>query len=112
MNIFQIIILSTLLHSYNCKKTVKVTNTKSTDHTDLPKDKTNAKSKYGNILFFHHMGTPSHLNFIRPLAKGLAQKGHKVTTALYSPSDFNHANITEILTNDRYVNGNRILMYI
>ena len=55
----------------------------------------------GNILFFHHAGSQSHLNFIRPLAKGLADHGHNVTIAQFSSSISKHENITEVLIKDR-----------
>ena len=56
-----------------------------------------------NILFFHFMGTTSHLYFMRPLAERLAEIGHNVTFVQYAPSKFQHENFKQILINDKLV---------
>ena len=68
---------------------------------DKSEKKNDGATTYGNIFFFHHAGSQSHLNFIRPLVEGLADHGHNVTIAQYSAANFNHENITEILIKDR-----------
>ena len=60
-----------------------------------------AMQKGYHILLFHSAGTKSHLNIFRPLAEGLLEKGHRVTTAFYAPSDIKNENYTEILLPDR-----------
>ena len=37
----------------------------------------------GSILFFHHLGTTSHLIILSSLAKGLADYGYNVTTVFW-----------------------------
>ena len=55
----------------------------------------------GNLLFFHHMGSRSHLHFIRPLAERLAEVGHNVTLVQYEPSKFHNDKFTEILIKNK-----------
>merc|ERR1711862_429300 len=55
-----------------------------------------------HIVFFHNVGTGSHLQGIRAMAQGLLQKGHKVTTILYQPLRITHAHYKEILIEDMY----------
>ena len=56
-----------------------------------------------NILFFHFLGSTSHLHFMRPLAERLAEIGHNVTFVQYSPSKFQHKNFKEILIENKLV---------
>lgn len=56
-----------------------------------------------NILFFHFMGSTSHLHFMRPLAERLAEIGHNVTFVQYAPSTFQHENFRQIIIDDRLV---------
>jgi hypothetical protein len=71
-----------------------------------------------NILFFHFMGSTSHLHFMRPLAERLAEVGHNVTFVQYAQSKFQHKNFREILIEDKLVtlyfvnNANKILNVI
>ena len=58
-------------------------------------------SKKGHILLFHHSGTKSHVFFLKALAEGLLEYGHKVTTIFYVKTDIKHQNYTEILIKDR-----------
>ena len=66
------------------------------------------KRDQGNILFFHHMGSMSHLNFIRPLAERLVEVGHNVTLVQYAPSNFHHENFTEILIENKLVESSNV----
>ena len=55
----------------------------------------------GHILFFHNMGTRSHLIAMSALAEGLVQNGHKVTSVFYAKSKIDHENYKEILIEDK-----------
>ena len=55
----------------------------------------------GHILFFHTMGSRSHLIAMSALAEGLVQHGHKVTTVFYAKSNIVHENYKEILIEDK-----------
>ena len=57
--------------------------------------------KKGHILFFHNMGTRSHLIALSALAEGLVQHGHKVTAVWYAKSKIVHENYKEILIEDK-----------
>ena len=70
-------------------------------NVDGIEDGVDVDSSDRNILIFHHMGSLSHLHFIRPLAKGLADVGHNVTLVQYSPSGYKHDHITEIIVANR-----------
>ena len=54
-----------------------------------------------NILFFHFMGSTSHLYFMRPLAERLAEIGHNITFVQYAPSKFQHENFRQIIIDDK-----------
>ena len=58
-------------------------------------------SKKGHILLFHHSGTKSHVFFMKALAEGLLEYGHRVTTIFYVKTNIIHQNYTEILIKDR-----------
>ena len=57
--------------------------------------------KKGHILFFHNMGTRSHLIAMSALAEGLVQHGHKVTAVWYAKSKIHHENFREIFIEDK-----------
>ena len=59
------------------------------------------ESKKGHILFFHQLGTKSHIFVQKSLVEGLLMRGHQVTTVLYVKTDIVHKNYTEILIKDR-----------
>ena len=56
--------------------------------------------KKGHVLFFHSLGTKSHINVARALVAGLLESGHSVTTGFYTQTHIKHANYTEILIKD------------
>ena len=65
--------------------------------TLIPKE-----SKKGHILFFHQLGTKSHVFVQNTLVKGLLERGHQVTTVFYVKTNIVHQNYTEIFIKDRY----------
>ena len=75
---------------------------KENDNVVLTKKEAVAKlPPKGHILFFHNMGTRSHLIAMGGLAEGLVQYGHKVTAVFYAKSKLDHENYTEILIEDK-----------
>ena len=58
--------------------------------------------KKGHVLFFHQLGTKSHIFLQKTLVEGLLKQGHQVTTVFYVKTSINHENYTEVLINDRY----------
>ena len=65
------------------------------------------KRKKGHILFFHQLGTKSHIFLQKSLVEGLLERGHQVTTVFYVKTNIIHENYTEVLIKDRY-NRNHI----
>ena len=65
--------------------------------TLIPKE-----SKKGHILFFHQLGTKSHVLVQNTLVEGLLERGHQVTTVFYVKTNIVHQNYTEIFIKDRY----------
>ena len=59
------------------------------------------KRKKGHILFFHQLGTKSHIFLQKSLVEGLLERGHQVTTVFYVKTSIVHENYTEILIKDR-----------
>ena len=59
------------------------------------------KRKKGHILFFHQLGTKSHIFLQKTLVEGLLERGHQVTTVFYVKTSIVHENYTEILIKDR-----------
>ena len=69
-------------------------------------DKTSLnKRKKGHILFFHQLGTKSHIFLQKSLVEGLLERGHQVTTVFYVETSIVHENYTEVLIKDRYDNS-------
>ena len=60
-----------------------------------------SKQHKGNILFFHSLGTKSHLILMSALAEGLASHGYNVTAVWYArmPQE-NTANYTQLTFDD------------
>ena len=54
----------------------------SVSSEELGHEETVEKSR-SSILFFHHLGTTSHLIILSSLAKGLADYGYNVTTVFW-----------------------------
>ena len=50
-----------------------------------------------HILFFHNLGTKSHLITMRPLMSELLQRGHTVTAIIFDSIKVVHENYTEIV---------------
>ena len=59
------------------------------------------KRKKGHILFFHQLGTKSHIFLQKSLVEGLLERGHQVTTVFYVKTSIVHESYTEILIKDR-----------
>ena len=57
--------------------------------------------KKGHVLFFHQLGTKSHIFLQKTLVEGLLKRGHQVTTVFYVKTGINHGNYTEVLIKDR-----------
>ena len=55
----------------------------------------------GHILFYHVVGTVSHINVVKALIEDLLNHGHSVTSAFYHPTKIIHENYTEILIEDQ-----------
>ena len=54
-------------------------------------DKSNLnKRKKGHILFFHQLGTKSHIFLQKSLVEGLLERGHQVTTVFYVKTSIVH----------------------
>ncbi|XP_023320254.1 UDP-glucuronosyltransferase 2B19 [Eurytemora carolleeae] len=49
-----------------------------------------------NILFFHDIGTKSHLHLYYPLVEVLLERGHEVTGVYYGSAKIQHENYTEL----------------
>ena len=58
-------------------------------------------SSKGNILFFHHMGTGSHVLVLSALARVLAQGGYNVTTAFWKKMGDDSENYHQLILSDR-----------
>ena len=67
--------------------------------------------KKGHVLFFHQLGTKSHIFLQKTLVEGLLKRGHQVTTVFYVKTNIIHENYTEVLIKDRY-NRNHIKLEI
>ena len=67
-----------------------------------------------HIMFFHNIGTQSHIIQMKPLIKELLDRGNEVTAALFASTDLTHGNLTEVLLptdlDALYANGTQILM--
>jgi hypothetical protein len=55
----------------------------------------------GHVLFYHVVGTVSHINFAKALIEDLLSHGHSVTSAFYHPTKIIHENYTEIRIEDQ-----------
>ena len=55
----------------------------------------------GHILFFHTVGTRSHIHVAKALIEGLLNTGHSVTAGFYHSTNIIHENYTELLIADR-----------
>ena len=55
----------------------------------------------GHILFFHAVGTRSHIHVAKALIEGLLNTGHSVTSWFYHSTNIIHENYTELLIEDR-----------
>ena len=65
--------------------------------------KTSIVNSKGNILFFHHIGTKSHLIALSSLAEGLARHGYNVTSVFWTKmSTTNMTNYKQYVITDRY----------
>ena len=51
----------------------------------------------GHILFYHVVGTVSHIHVVKALIEELLNHGHSVTSAFYHPTKIIHENYTEVL---------------
>ena len=58
-------------------------------------------SSKGNILFFHHMGTGSHILVLSALARVLAEGGYNVTTAFWKKMGDDSENYHQLILSDR-----------
>ena len=50
-----------------------------------------------HILLLHNMGTKSHLITMKPVLEEMLERGHKVTSIIYSTLELNNQNYTEII---------------
>ena len=50
-----------------------------------------------HVLFFHNLGTRSHLITMKPLMQELLDRGHMVTSIIFSSVKISHQNYTEII---------------
>ena len=65
---------------------------------------TPVKKHKGNILFFHHLGTKSHVILLSALAEGLASHGYNVTAVWFTKmSQKDTSNYTQRIITDRLV---------
>ena len=48
--------------------------------------------KKGHVLFFHQLGTKSHIFLQKTLVEGLLKRGHHVTTVFYVKTSIVHEN--------------------
>ena len=67
-----------------------------------------------HIMFFHNIGTRSHIIQMKPLIKELLDRGNAVTAAIFASTELAHENLTEVLLptdlDALYANGSRLLM--
>ena len=50
-----------------------------------------------HILLLHNMGTKSHLITMKPVLEEMLERGHKVTSIIYSTLELKNQNYTEII---------------
>ena len=50
-----------------------------------------------HILLVHNLGTKSHLITMKPVVEEMLERGHKVTSIIYSSFELNNQNYTEII---------------
>ena len=50
-----------------------------------------------HIIFLHNMGTKSHLITMKPALEEMLERGHKVTSIIYSTLELTNQNYTEII---------------